>query len=51
MNPWHYPFISSTVKDVCKKHNVKYTEYNGFMNNMKATVKYLFKREIKYKSE
>lgn len=51
MNPWHYPFISSTVKDVCKKHNVKYTEYNGFMNNMKATIKYLFKREIKYKSE
>ena len=51
MNPWYYPYISSTVKEVCKKHDVKYTEYNGFIHNMRATLKYLFRNEIKDKSE
>ena len=51
MNPWHYPQISNTVKAVCKKHNVKYTEYNGFISNMRATLKYLFINNNKINSK
>ena len=37
----HYPYIASTVRDVCKKHGVKYTYYPWVWQNMIATIKYV----------
>ena len=41
MNSAWYPYIRDSVEKVCKKHNVKYTYYPTFIDNLRSTLKYI----------
>lgn len=36
VNHCHYPQIQSIVEDVCKKHNVKYKKFDGYLEAFKS---------------
>ncbi|CAJ1952913.1 unnamed protein product [Cylindrotheca closterium] len=41
MSSGWYPFIAPKVREICKKHNVKYAYYPYIWENLISTVKYL----------
>jgi len=38
-----YPFIAPTVREVCKKHGVRYAYYPYIFQNMRSTISYMHK--------
>ena len=41
VNSWHYPAIHDAVRQVCKKHDVKYTYFSSLLANVMSTVRYM----------